>query len=197
GAVADESLTLACRQILSAVARVNGRFGKAKIAEMLKGSETAGIAATGLRYLPTFGLLKTWTLPAIREHIDLLSESGLLKITGLEYPLLSLSQEGLAAMKGASPIRLARAPSKQKRAKSDSAAASSPALLEALRDLRKREATERKIPAYLIFHDKTLGEIAERGPKSIEDLSEVSGLGPKKIELYGEKILALVSTHCG
>ena len=90
--------------VARAVARVNGRFGKLRICEILKGSESAQLIALGLQRLPTYGLLHDWSIASIRELVDLLAEAGYLKITGLEYPVLALSPRGLQAMKGEIPI---------------------------------------------------------------------------------------------
>ncbi|HMC81557.1 MAG TPA: ATP-dependent DNA helicase UvrD2 [Acidimicrobiia bacterium] len=68
-------------------------------------------------------------------------------------------------------------------------------LLVALKDWRRDEARERGLPAYVIFHDRTLGDIAERRPATIPELLSVSGVGPAKVASYGEAVLAIVKGH--
>jgi DNA helicase-2/ATP-dependent DNA helicase PcrA len=74
------------------------------------------------------------------------------------------------------------------------AGASSP-LLVALKEWRRDEAKERSLPAYVIFHDRTLVDIAGRRPTTIPELLQVSGVGPAKVANYGEAVLAIVKAH--
>jgi DNA helicase-2/ATP-dependent DNA helicase PcrA len=74
------------------------------------------------------------------------------------------------------------------------ARASSP-LLVALKEWRRDEARERGLPAYVIFHDRTLADIADRRPNTIPELLSVSGVGPAKVANYGEAVLAIVKAH--
>jgi len=67
-----------------------------------------------------------------------------------------------------------------------------PALVAALRELRSSLARAAKVPAYVIFPDRTLVEMAVRRPVSLDALSDVRGVGPTKLERYGEKILAVI-----
>jgi ATP-dependent DNA helicase RecQ len=106
----NEATTLAARQSLAAVARVNGRFGKTRVCEILTGSRAAPVLALGLNQLPTYGLLRDWSIPQIRDLVDLLVQAGYVRISGLDYPVLALSPKGLQAMKGEIPIELSRHP---------------------------------------------------------------------------------------
>jgi ATP-dependent DNA helicase RecQ len=206
--LADEVMTLASRQILAAVARLNGRFGKNRICDMLKGSQAENFLKSGLQSQSTYGLLSAWTLESIRELVDLLMEAGYVRMSGLEYPVLQLTAEGLKAMKGEVPVWLPAAkpptdaddepPRKRKRNQRSKASAEArggqadPALLESLKAFRREEARISNMPAFVIFHDKTLEAIATLKPGSLGALEGISGLGPKKIELYGEKVLNVV-----
>ena len=63
---------------------------------------------------------------------------------------------------------------------------------EALREWRKAEARSQGVPAYVIFHDRTLAEIADRMPGDLDDLAEVPGVGASKLERYGEAVLEVL-----
>jgi DNA helicase-2/ATP-dependent DNA helicase PcrA len=68
-------------------------------------------------------------------------------------------------------------------------------LLVALKEWRRDEAKERGVPAYVIFHDRTLADVADRRPSTIPELLSVSGVGPAKVANYGEAVLAIVKAH--
>jgi superfamily II DNA helicase RecQ len=70
--------------------------------------------------------------------------------------------------------------------------ASADGLLEALRLWRRQRASDDGVPAYVVFHDTTLAEIAEARPRSLPALRRVRGMGPTKLERYGEEILAVI-----
>jgi ATP-dependent DNA helicase RecQ len=210
-AEAPEDVALASRQTLAAVARLNGRFGKTRICELLKGSENAALKATGLQSQSTYGLLAKWTLDDVRDLVDVLVDDDYLRISGIDYPVLSISPTGVAAMKGQEPLLLSRVPegaippkrrkpatgSAGPEAKNGVAGDVDTALLDALKEFRRKEAQKKSVPPYVVFHDKTLSEVASRLPLQLDELSKVSGFGPKKLELYGEQILTLVRERAG
>jgi DNA helicase-2/ATP-dependent DNA helicase PcrA len=66
-------------------------------------------------------------------------------------------------------------------------------LFERLREWRIRVATEQKVPAYVVFTDATLTALAERRPGRSEELAGIAGIGPRKLGLYGDAVLALIS----
>jgi DNA helicase-2/ATP-dependent DNA helicase PcrA len=88
----------------------------------------------------------------------------------------------------------AAAPRPPAPARASRAGSGSP-LLVALKEWRRDEARERGLPAYVIFHDRTLADIAERRPATIPELRSVSGVGPAKVANYGEAVLAIVKAH--
>jgi len=69
-----------------------------------------------------------------------------------------------------------------------------PALMERLRAWRRDVSAAQGVPAYVVFHDRTLAEIAGRRPRSLAELGQVSGVGPAKLERYGEQLLAVLGS---
>ena len=69
-----------------------------------------------------------------------------------------------------------------------------PELLQQLRSFRVEQAKKRNVPAYVIFHDKTLQELASRKPETPEGLSRINGFGPRKLAEYGDAILTLIKS---
>jgi superfamily II DNA helicase RecQ len=66
-------------------------------------------------------------------------------------------------------------------------------VFDRLREWRRRRALNDGVPPYVVFHDRTLGEIAERAPSSLAELADVSGVGPAKLERYGTDVLRVLS----
>lgn len=103
---APEKTQVAGRHILTCVARLSGRFGKSRVAEVLKGSNSVAVRQFGFMHLPTYGLLRTWKLADIRELMDELIVSNYLKMSGLEYPVVGLTDQGTKVLCDNAPICL-------------------------------------------------------------------------------------------
>jgi ATP-dependent DNA helicase RecQ len=191
------------RKILSCVARVGQRFGALHVTNVLRGSGTDQVTARRHDALSTFGLLKDCTVPEIRGYIEQLIAHGLLRQTGDEYPVLSVTAEGVALLKDAAAVpdlTLAR----QRRPVADRAPRKARieteawqdvdrALFDRLRALRLEIARHRGVPPYVIFHDTTLREMARIKPASLDELRHIYGVGARKAEDLGETFLAAIS----
>ncbi len=186
------------------MARNQGRAGLTAVAEMLHGAENDRLRRLGLTNLTTHGLLrdhpKAWVLALLRRLIT----AGLVDITTGEFPIPFLTASGVAVMKGDEPVRVllppaerarSRAKKKERRVAREIPENVDPALFERLRATRLDLARRKGIPAYLVCHDRTLLEIAALKPSSLEALAEVHGMGPARIESYGEPLLETVNAH--
>jgi ATP-dependent DNA helicase RecQ len=196
-----EAVTLA-RKILSCVARVGQRFGAAHVGNVLRGSATDQVQARQHHELTTFGLLKAAGVDEVRGYIDQLLAHGLLRQTDDAYPVLALTDDGVALLRdaGAAPeLSLSRQrrpdPSRaprRSRAETESWDGVDRDLFERLRALRLRVARERGVPPYVIFHDTTLRELARVKPTNLTGLQHVYGMGARKTEELGEAVLAVI-----
>jgi ATP-dependent DNA helicase RecQ len=193
---------LLARKILSCVARVGQRFGIAHVANVLCGSTSEQVSARGHASLTTFGLLKDASTAEVRGYIEQLIAHGLLRQTDDVYPVLALTDRGVALLKdpGAEPdLALARqrkpvkdkAP-KRSRVESESWQGVDRDLFERLRTVRLQIARSRGVPPYVIFHDTTLREMARLRPSSLDALRGVYGVGARKAEDLGEAFLAAI-----
>ena len=190
---------------LAGVARFADHLGAARIALILRGERDAWARSKPwVAELPFFGALREWELERIRDLVSALVELELVARGHSEKPTLSLSENGRAvlARKEICLVELELAPgpatSRRRRPSSKGPAGSglpgeALALLEALRQWRLETARRTEVPPYVIFHDKTLAEIARRRPASTHDLAEVPGVGPAKLERYGTDLLAVLS----
>jgi ATP-dependent DNA helicase RecQ len=197
-----EEQLLLIRKILSGVARAGERWGKRKIAAMLTGRlEDLPEALAGLS---TTGILSDQPPKTVEAWIDSAIGAELLRASDDVYRTLSLTRLGRDVMAGrVSAVELAppraEAPREKKAARRgkallplDAAGPIDEGLLERLRSWRREEATRRGVPAYVVFHDKTLAAIASHRPSSLSSLSGVPGIGPAKLDAYGSAILALI-----
>jgi ATP-dependent DNA helicase RecQ len=218
------------RIALSAVARLQARFGVARIAEVLAGSGSKEITDRGLDRLPTYGKLKGLGLDAIKRMLDALLEAGLLERRGIEGGrpgafVLALTEAGSLVMKAESrPMLALPGPGESSREKRSRAprrpgpSGGAPgrtapiagragaaevghdlddALLADLKAWRSGEARRRGIPAYIVFHDRTLVELATLRPRDLSGLRSVAGIGPAKIEAYADALLGLLKGEAG
>jgi len=191
------------RKVLSCVARVGQRFGAAHVTNVLRGAETEQVASRGHSTLTTFGLLRDASVPEVRGYIEQLVAHRLLRQTDDEYPVLALTEAGVALLKSASAVpdlMLARqrrpvagkAP-RRARIETESWENVDRDLFERLRVLRLEIARSRGVPPYVIFHDTTLREMARLKPRSLSALLDVKGVGARKAEDLGEAFVALIA----
>jgi ATP-dependent DNA helicase RecQ len=152
--------------------------------------------------LPTFGVgsetgEQEWRA-ILRQAIAL----GLVVVDHDAYGSLKLTAEARPVLRGERAVQLRQyqKPAKKKRETSRSKgyveselSGSEQAIFDKLRWWRVETARKHNVPAYVIFHDATMREIAKMKPASLGDLRNVSGVGEKKLETYGEEIVALIA----
>jgi ATP-dependent DNA helicase RecQ len=188
------------QKILSCVARVSQGFGIGHVSSVLRGENTENVRKRGHDKLSTYGLLKEQSKPAIRDFIYQLIGQGVLLQVGDEYPLLKLNSGSWEVMRGERPVRLVQLARKEKVERVKPEAVSTEGvdqeLFEVLRGLRRRLATERGWPPYLIFNDVTLRELARVRPASLERMRAITGIGDAKLRDFGQAFLDALDEHC-
>ncbi|MDR1889716.1 MAG: DNA helicase RecQ [Zoogloeaceae bacterium] len=194
--------SVAAQKALSTVFRTGQRFGVKHLTDVLTGQENPKTLDYGHQRLSTWGIgadIKTEDWRAIFRQ---LVAAGFLHVDMNEYGALKLTAAARPVLKGEQRVELRRRilppATRQKRQRlidEPDAALSAEArgLFERLREWRAETAKEQGVPAYVIFHDKTLKEIAQSRPANREALMTVQGVGQAKMERYGEKILALAA----
>jgi ATP-dependent DNA helicase RecQ len=190
------------RKVLSCVARVGQRFGAAHVANVLRGAETEQVMGRRHHTLTTFGLLRDASIPEIRGYVEQLIAHRLLRQTDDEYPVLALTEDGVALLKDAAAVpglalarqrRPVRGEAPRRAAiETESWQDVDRDLFERLRALRLDIARSRGVPPYVIFHDTTLREMARLKPRSISDLLSVRGVGARKAEDLGEAFVKAI-----
>ena len=193
----DDSLVTA-QKILSCVLRLDQRFGGGYTALVLTGSEEKRITENNHDELSTYGLLSNYSKHIVHDWIEQLAGQDYLEKTG-EYNILNVTEKGWSVLKGEETPRLlepARKPAKVSKVVEDSWEGVDRGLFEALRKLRAIIAREKGVPAYIIFGDAALRDMARRRPSTPQDFLEVKGVGEKKLRQYGEVVLDAIKGYC-
>jgi ATP-dependent DNA helicase RecQ len=186
------------QKILSSIIRQGERFGAEYTTGVLIGSRESRILANKHDRLSTYGLLQDSTRSAVRDWIEQLADQQCIERVG-EYGVLKLTEKGRSMLKGHEQPLMLEAAKKKPAPKSFAAKASWESvdgdLFEKLRKLRRELARERGVPAYIVFGDVTLRDIARKSPSTADALLRVPGIGMKKLEQYGEQILEITRKH--
>ena len=186
------------QKILSSIIRQGERFGADYSAGVLIGSRESRILANKHDRLSTYGLLQDSTRSAVRDWIEQLADQECIERVG-EYGILKLTEKGRRMLKGHEQPLLLEAAKKKAAARplieKTSWESVDHELFEDLRTLRRKLARERRVPAYIIYGDVTLRDMARQHPCTPEALLRVSGIGMKKLEHYGERILRITRKH--
>jgi ATP-dependent DNA helicase RecQ len=197
-----ETVTLVVRKALSGVARVHGKFGLTAAAKLLHGGADPRLERTGLDRTRTFGALadqpEAWIVKLLRRCVT----AGWVDFSSDERPVVFLTDDGKAVMKGERPARLLLPaanvkdrklkPKPKRTAPTEDLAPEGAALFEALRRHRMDRAKEDEVPPYVVASDRTLREIALLRPRTPDELALAHGIGPAKLQRYGEGFLKVV-----
>jgi ATP-dependent DNA helicase RecQ len=191
-------MALSCVYRTAQASRVH--FGATHLIDILRGNANEKIRQWGHDKVSTFGIGKDRSVSEWHAIFRQLIAHGLLVIDHGGHGALLLGESARAVLKGEQPITLRRQVSKPAKSgdraargtRTDHTATMDPDALahwEALRSWRTAAAREHGVPAYVIFHDATLAELARSAPESLGELAEVPGIGASKLERYGEEIL--------
>ncbi|MEE2833995.1 MAG: ATP-dependent DNA helicase RecQ [Candidatus Latescibacterota bacterium] len=196
------------RQALCGVARVHGRFGIGAAARLLRGADDLRLQRAGLDQTPTYGVLsekgEEWILTLLRRCVT----AGWVDFSGGDRPVVLVTDEGYDVIHERRPVRLLLPPADAGRRKAPKGARRSgkkrlapvPSDLDALggrifgdlRAWRLETARAEGKPPYVVASDRTLRDIATLRPADIDALQQAHGIGPAKVEKFGEDILRVV-----
>ncbi|MEN4904232.1 DNA helicase RecQ [Luteimonas sp. TWI662] len=192
--------TVAAQKALSCVYRSGQRFGAAHIVDILRGSDNERIRQFGHAQLSTYGVGSDLDARAWKAVLRQLVAHGLLEVDAEGYGGLRLTEASRAVLKGEERVMLRKPTAARERGRTARAVATADIelapvdrpLYEALRALRATLAREQNVPAYVIFHDATLREIARQRPLTLGQLGGIGGVGAGKLERYGDAVLETV-----
>lgn len=193
----EDSLVTA-QKIISCIVRLDERFGADYTSSLLIGSREQRILKNRHDTLSTYSILSDFTKRAVRDWIEQLAAQNCIQKSG-EYNVLKVTKKGWRVLKGKeSPCLLkpAKKPVRVSRAEKYSWEDVDRNLFEVLRDLRRQIALMKGVPAYIVFGDAALRDIARRKPCTHQYFLKVNGVGEKKSQQYGERFIALIKKYC-
>jgi ATP-dependent DNA helicase RecQ len=194
--------SLQVQKLLSTIYRVDQRFGAGHVIDVLRGVDSEKVKQWRHEKLSTFGIGAETSEAEWRAILRQAIALGLVMVDYDAYSSLKLTDEARPVLRGErkvqlrqyqKPVKKKRESAKPKGYVETDLSTVEQAIFDKLRWWRVETARKHNVPAYVIFHDATMREIAKMKPVSLGDLRNVSGVGEKKLETYGEEIVALIA----
>jgi ATP-dependent DNA helicase RecQ len=190
--------TVTAQKILSCVARVGEHFGAEHIVDVLLGADTERVRRWHHEQLTTYRLMKGTNRKTLTNMVYQLLDAGLLERSAEERPVLRLNDASREVLRGKRAVQLLQPKTKVKKNRLDEKSWDrvDSGLFETLRTLRRQLAEERRVPAYVLFSDATLREMARVRPGSVNALLSIRGVGERKLADLGQRFLEVISDYC-
>ncbi|MDV2482747.1 DNA helicase RecQ [Methanoculleus sp. Wushi-C6] len=181
-------------KIVNCVAGLPGRFGVTHIGAVLTGSKRSKVLAEGHQNFPAYNSGSEYTRKEWSSFIRQFIANGYLDQSSGKYPVVTLNERSRAVLSGDESVRLARPEGRGARDTRDGPDEKpfDAELFEELRTVRKRLADDLSVPPYVVFHDRTLKEMARRYPQTLEEFASIPGVGKAKLERFGETFIAAI-----
>ena len=188
----------AARKALSTAFRTEQRFGVNHLIEVLRGTNSDKIFQYGHNNLPVYGIGQALNNNQWRSVFRQLVARGYMSVDLERFGALRLEEKCRPLLRGEETISLrkdVRSTTARAQTKVQLAREVDIALWEALRECRRSYAAELGVPPYVVFHDTTLQEMCLRLPQTMEEFSELSGVGERKLERYGPAFVNIINRH--
>ncbi|WP_243109787.1 MULTISPECIES: DNA helicase RecQ [Clostridium] len=178
--------TTEAQMILSCVYRSREMYGISVLVDVLRGFTGPKILQNRLNELTTFGIMKDYSSKFIRDLIKTLIDLGYVNLKEGTYSMLKLNPRSLRVLKSQEKVICKLSEDTEEKIINKD-------LFNKLRIWRKNKANSQGIKPYIIFSDTTLMELANKNPKTKDELMSIRGMGEKKYERYGEDILKIMN----
>ena len=207
GDFVETDITTEAQKILSGLARIQKRWpgglGVVALVQMLRGSRDKNTLNRGLDRLPTYGIMKDTPPARMRQYLDALEEQGYVVPAGDEYPVLRLGAPAgevlfhgrTVTMTERRPAPRPAPPAGRPARRPQPAGADADSLLDRLKALRNQLAQRQHLPAYVIFTNASLTEMAEKRPRTTGDFLRISGVGDARARRYGMEFLRVIAEY--
>ena len=192
--------TIEAQKAMSAILRTGERFGTEHLVQILTGADTEAIRRFGHDRLPTYGVGRERDANGWRSIFRQIYAAGLIQIDIVQHGRWTVTDRGRRVLRGEERIEIRRdvmgsgaaGKAKGKTAPAVAAAPEDASLLAALKALRTELAKSQGVPAYVVFADRTLLDMAARRPGSLDAMRQVHGVGEAKIARYGDRFLEVL-----
>ncbi len=188
--------TEAVRKALSAILRTEEYFGAGHLIDILRGSETDKIRQHGHQSLPTYGVGADLSKSEWQAVFRQMMGYDLIRPDAARHGALRMTQQARPILRGEASIELRRDTIKSRIASRPTVKAlvaeEDEPLLAALKSKRRELAEAMKAPAYVVFPDRTLIEMATHKPQTLDEFARLSGVGEKKLEKYGTTFVSVI-----
>ena len=178
--------TTEAQMILSCVYRSREMYGISVLIDILRGFTGPKILQNRLNELTTFGIMKDYSSKFIRDLIKTLIDLGYVNLKEGTYSMLKLNPKSIRVLKSQEKVICKLSEDTEEKIINKD-------LFNKLRIWRKNKANSQGIKPYIIFSDTTLMELANKNPKTKDELMSIRGMGEKKYERYGEDILKIMN----
>lgn len=186
--------TIAAQKVLSAVTRLQERFGMMYVIDFLRGAQSTKIRDEH-KQLKTYGVGADVSKDDWLDIIHQLVAQGVIAIDEGQYPTLKLTDASAEVLRGARTVTLTKVKEQFMPQPSESASENAP-LLQLLKERRRELARDENVPAYVILSDASLKELAKFLPTNIDEVTHISGFGKVKTARYGELFVNLIRDYC-
>ncbi|KXZ15175.1 ATP-dependent DNA helicase RecQ [Bacillus nakamurai] len=185
---AAHDVTKEAQMVLSCIIRMNERFGKTMVAQVLAGSKNKKVLENGFNTLSTYGIMKHQSVSEISDFIEFLISDEYIRMADGTFPTLLVTEKGRHVLLGKTAVS-------RKEALQAVAITENDELFERLRRLRKDIAAEQGVPPFVVFSDQTLKEMSAKQPETENDLLSVKGVGEQKRLKYGALFLEEIRNY--
>lgn len=195
--IKKEDKTVDAQKILSCIFRLDQKYGISTVVDCLKGSKNKNAREKELENISTYGIMKEKSAEEIKDLIGVLIADGYIKVVGLDYPVLALTEKSkdILFSKTKFYARKTEAKKSVKHKEQNLGSQGDQDLFEKLKKLRLDLSKFRKIPPFIIFSDQTLKDMAIKKPKNEEEFLGVKGVGEKKLIQYGDLFIEEIKDY--
>ena len=195
--IKKEDKTIDAQKILSCIFRLDQKYGISTVVDCLKGSKNKNAREKGLENISTYGIMKEKSAEEIKDLIGVLIADGYIKVVGLDYPVLALTEKSKDILFSKVKFYARRTEVKKsvKHKEQDLGSQGDQALFDRLKKVRLDLSKLRKIPPFIIFSDQSLKDMAINKPKNEEEFLRIKGVGEKKLIQYGDIFIAEINDY--
>jgi ATP-dependent DNA helicase RecQ len=189
-------VTIDAQKILSCIYRLDQRYGVSTVVDCLKGSNNKNAREKNLKSLSTFGIMKDDSKSYIKDLIGSLTADGYILVYGSKYPILKLSEKSKRVLFDKEKVYVKEIEeSKAEESKLRLEEDYDDGLFKHLKKVRLELSKARNLPPFIIFHDASLKDMAEKRPKSEEEFLNIKGVGEKKLKKYGDIFIEEIKNY--